>query len=169
MCAVKHSWTEIYEARHRERRVARGSGIAGVRGGEGGRIVRRGCVVGEPSARREGREKRGSVGGEATRIYGTGETIGITPFTHPLAALSSRSPLCSFPLPARGPQARNDRSRGGLAPPTREKRCWNYPPARGGRKEEIKIENGREGERKKGREKTGGGLVTRDVNIRLCD
>lgn len=32
MCAVKHSWTEIYEARHRERRVARGLGIAGVRG-----------------------------------------------------------------------------------------------------------------------------------------
>lgn len=66
------------------------------------------------------KHRRGG-GGKATRIYGTGETIGITPPFIPLvAALSSPVPrFVPFPLPAKGPQARNDRS-SGLAPPTRE-------------------------------------------------
>lgn len=65
--------------------------------------------------RERGRKWR-SVGGKATRIYGTGETIGITPLLPPFRAGPRFVP---FPLPAKGPQARNDRS-SGLAPPTRE-------------------------------------------------
>lgn len=84
--------------------------------------VRRGCVVGEPSAREgeRGRKRRSVVGGKATRIYGTGETIGITPLSPPLLPpFRARPRFVPFPLPAKGPQARNDRS-SGLAPPTRE-------------------------------------------------
>lgn len=58
MCAVKHSWTEIYEARHRERRVARGLGIAGVRGGGEGELYD-GGVLSVNQVRGEREEKVG--------------------------------------------------------------------------------------------------------------
>ena len=69
MCAVKHSWTEIYEAHRRERRSKgiENSGSCSRLGGGGGMLwVNRSAQERE----RERGEWRSAGGGKATRLVG---------------------------------------------------------------------------------------------------